>query len=158
MIIPLENYKNSTELRLSSSVVTILALNLNDHSITFPKNKQVVVFQFLSPQEEEELIEIGPELLALNKMKNREILNRMNQLMRLEITEEFDNQNVHRLNVTNFGSLRQKHVRIRKIYLHFRRKFLTIFLKYHNVIHYTHNLMKTIKKPSRYSLIGRTHH
>ena len=52
-IIPLEEYENSTELKLSSSVVTvgkdnivsILALNLNDHSITFPKNKQVAVFQ-----------------------------------------------------------------------------------------------------------------
>ena len=47
-------------------MVSILALNLNDHSITFPKNKQVAVFQFLSPQEEEKLIEIGPELLAQN--------------------------------------------------------------------------------------------
>ena len=61
MVIPLEEYENNTELKLSSSVVTvekdnmvsILALNFNDHSITFPKNKQVAVFQFLSPQEEE---------------------------------------------------------------------------------------------------------
>ena len=52
MIIPLEEYENSTQLKLSSSVVTvgkdimisILALNLNDHSKTFPKNKQVAVF------------------------------------------------------------------------------------------------------------------
>ena len=88
MIIPLEEYENSTELKLSSSVVTVgkdntvsmLALNLNDHSITVPKNKQVAVFQFLSPQKEEKLIEIGPELLALDKMKNGEILNQINQL------------------------------------------------------------------------------
>ena len=87
---PLEEYENSTELKISSSVVTvgrdnmvsILALNLNDHSITFPKNKQVAVLQFLSPQEEEKLIEIGPELLALDKMKNGEILNQINQLLR----------------------------------------------------------------------------
>ena len=91
MIIPLEEYENSTELTLSSSVVTvgkenmvsILALNLNDHSITFPKNKQVAVFQFLSPQEEEKLIEIGPELLALDKMKNGELLNQINQILRV---------------------------------------------------------------------------
>ena len=84
MVIPLEEYENSTELKLPSSVVTvgkdnmvsILALNLNDHSITFPKNKQVAVFQFLSPQEEEKVIEIGPELLALDKMKNGELLNK----------------------------------------------------------------------------------
>ena len=52
MIIPLEEYENSTELKLPLSVVavgkdnmvSILALNLNDHSITFPKNKQVAVF------------------------------------------------------------------------------------------------------------------
>ena len=89
MIIPLEEYENSTELKLSSSVVTvgkdnmisILALNLNDHSITFPKNKQVAVFHFLSPQEEERLIEIGPEVLALAKMENGEIFNQINQLL-----------------------------------------------------------------------------
>ena len=61
MIIPDEDLKNSTELRLSSSVVTvgkdntvsILAINLNDHTLTFTKkNKQVAVFQFFSPQEE----------------------------------------------------------------------------------------------------------
>ena len=57
MIIALEEYEISTELKLSSSVVTvgkdnmvsILALNLNDHSITFPRNKQAAVFQFFSP-------------------------------------------------------------------------------------------------------------
>ena len=66
MIIPLEEYENSTELKLSSSVVTvgkdtmvsILALNFNDHSITFPKKKQVAVFQFLSPQEEKNLLKL----------------------------------------------------------------------------------------------------
>ena len=83
MIIPDEDLENSSELGLSSSVVTvgrditvsISAINLNDHAKTsFTKNKQVAVFLFLSPQDEEELTEIGPEILALNKMKNREIL------------------------------------------------------------------------------------
>ena len=54
MLIPLEEYENSTELKLPSSVVTvgkdnmvsILALNLNDHSITLPKNKQVAFSNF----------------------------------------------------------------------------------------------------------------
>ena len=91
MIIPDEDLENSTELRLSSSVVTvgkdntvsILAINLNDHAITFTKNKQVAVFQFLSPQEEEEIIEIGPDILAPDKMKNGEIFREINQLMRV---------------------------------------------------------------------------
>ena len=91
MIIPLEEYGNSTELKLSSSIVTvgkdnmviILALNLNDHSINFPKNKQVAVFQFLSPEEGEKLIEIGPELLALDKMKNGELFYHINQILRV---------------------------------------------------------------------------
>ena len=91
MIIPLEEYENSTELKLSSSVgtvgndnmVSILALNLNDHSITFPKNKQVAVFQFLSPQDEDKLIEIRLELLALDKLKNGELLNQINQCLRV---------------------------------------------------------------------------
>ena len=60
-----------------------MALNFIDHSITFPKNKQVAVFQFLSSQEEEKLIEIGPELLALDKMKNGEFLNQINQHLRV---------------------------------------------------------------------------
>ena len=59
---------------------------MNDHAITFTKNKQVAVFQFLSPQEEEDLIEIGPDILALDKMKNGEIFREMNQLMRVGIT------------------------------------------------------------------------
>ena len=64
------------------NLVSILADNLNDHSITFPKNKQVAVFQF-SPQEEQKLIQIGPELLSFDKMKNGEILNQINQLLRV---------------------------------------------------------------------------
>ena len=91
MIIPDEDLENKTELRLSSSVVTvgkdnivpILAINLNDHAITFTENKQVAVFQFLSPQEEEELIEIGPDILALDRMKNGEFFRGINQLMRV---------------------------------------------------------------------------
>ena len=91
IIIPLEEYEDNTELKLSSSVVTvgkdnmvsILALNLNHHSLTFPKNKQVAVFQFLSPQEEEKQIENGPELLALDKKKNGEVLNHINQILRV---------------------------------------------------------------------------
>ena len=47
MITPDEDLENSTELRLSSSVVavgkdntvSIVAINLNDHTITFTKNK-----------------------------------------------------------------------------------------------------------------------
>ena len=64
-------------------MVSILALNLDDLSITFPKNKQAAVFQFLSPQEEGKRIEIGPELLTLDKMKNGELLNQINQLLRV---------------------------------------------------------------------------
>ena len=154
MIIPLEEYENSTELKLSSSVVTvvkdnmvsILALNLNDHSITFPKSKQVAVFQFLSPQEEEKLIESGPEVLALDKMKNGEILNQINELYVLEITEELGNKSVHCLNKTKFGSLPQKHVRIQKTYLHFRGKFSITFLNYNNVNHSIRTLTKKIQK------------
>ena len=75
MIIPDEDLENSTELPFLSIVVTvgkvntvsILAINLKDHAKTFTKNKQVAVFQFLSPQDEEELIEVGPEFLALNE-------------------------------------------------------------------------------------------
>ena len=50
--------------------ISIIAFNLNKHIVTLAENKQIAVFQFLSPQEEEELIEIGPDLLALDTMKD----------------------------------------------------------------------------------------
>ena len=154
MIIPLEEYENSTELELSSSVVTvgkdnmvyILALNLNDHSITFPKNKQVAVFQFFSPEEEEKLIEIGPELLALDKMENGELLNHINYFSELQITEVADSPNVHCLNTIKFGCLHQKRAKTRKTYPHFRRKSSITILNYNDVIHLIRSLTKKIKK------------
>ena len=69
--------------------MSILALNRNDHYITFPKNKHVTVFQFPSPQEEEELIKIGPELLSLDKMKNREFLDQLNKFLRVRNNRGF---------------------------------------------------------------------
>ena len=78
MIIPDEELENSTDLRLSSSVVTVakdniflfLAIYLIDHAITFTtKNKQVAVFHFLSTQKMEQVLEIRPELLAIDKLK-----------------------------------------------------------------------------------------
>ena len=47
------------------------------------EKKQVAVFQFLSPKEEKKLVEIGPELLALDRMKRGELLNHLNQLLRV---------------------------------------------------------------------------
>ena len=86
-----EYLQNSTELRLSSSVVTvgkdntvwILAIILNDHGTTITKNKQVAVLIFLFGQEEEKLTEIGPELLALDKMKDGEIFREINQFIQV---------------------------------------------------------------------------
>ena len=57
-------------LKWGKIAVQVLATNLNDHVIALPQNKQIAIFRFLSPQEEEELKEIGPELLALDKMKD----------------------------------------------------------------------------------------
>ena len=36
---------------------------------------------FFSPQDEEEMSEIGPDLLALGRMKDREIFNSVNQIL-----------------------------------------------------------------------------
>ena len=91
MIIPDEDLQSSPELRLSSSVVTagkiilvsILAINLNDHAIIFTKNKQLAVLQFLSPQDEEDFNELGLEFLAPKQMKNGEVLREISQLMRV---------------------------------------------------------------------------
>ena len=54
IIVPRDDYKNSTELKVSFAVVTvgkgnmmtILALNLNDHYVTIPKKKQQIFSSF----------------------------------------------------------------------------------------------------------------
>ena len=79
-IIADEHLGKSTELRLSSLVVTVekddklqfLGNNLNHHAITFTKNKQVTVFQLFSPQKQEHFLEIGQESVALDVMKDGE--------------------------------------------------------------------------------------
>ena len=91
MKIPDEHLENCTNLRLSSSVVavrkdkifSILAINLIDHAIPFTKNKHVAVFQLLFPQEVEEIIEFGPQLLALDKLKDGDVFREDNQHMRV---------------------------------------------------------------------------
>ena len=81
-VIPDETFEEKTDLKLSSAAVkdgkdnniSNIAINLNEHNVTITKKKPIVVFQFLSPQEEQDLIDIGPDLLALDKMKDRESL------------------------------------------------------------------------------------
>ena len=51
--------------------------------ILWLKNEQIEVFHFLSPKQEEELIEIGRQLLSLVKIKNSGILNELIQLFRV---------------------------------------------------------------------------
>ena len=86
--VPDEAFEASTDLKLSSAAVkvgkdniSIIAINLNEHNVTIAKNKHIAVFQFLSPQDEEELIGIGPYLLAWDKMKDGEIFNSVNQIL-----------------------------------------------------------------------------
>ena len=88
-VIPEEDFEESTDLKLLSTVVivgkdnniSIIAINLNKHNVTLTKNKRLAVFQFLSPQDKEELIEFGPDLLVLDKMKDGEIFNSLNQIL-----------------------------------------------------------------------------
>ena len=76
IVVPDEAFEENTDLKLSSAVVkvgkdniSIIAINLNEHNVTLTKNKQIGVFLFLSPQDEEEFTEIGANLLVLDKMK-----------------------------------------------------------------------------------------
>ena len=63
-VIPDEAFEESTELKLSPAVVkvgkdnniSIVAINLKEQNVTITKNEQIAVFQFLSPQDEQELI------------------------------------------------------------------------------------------------------
>ena len=88
-VFPDEKFEESTDLKLSSAVmkvgkdsnISILAISLNELKVTLPKNKQIAVFQFLSPQDEEDMIEIGPDRLTLDRMKDGEIFNNVNQFL-----------------------------------------------------------------------------
>ena len=59
----------------------IIAINLKEHNVTITKNKQNAVFQFSSPQDEKEVIEIGPDFLGLHKVKDGEVFNSVNQIL-----------------------------------------------------------------------------
>ena len=91
-----EELQNTSELRLSSSVVTVgkdntvpvLAINMNEHVKTLTKDKAMASFQLLSPQDGEDLIEVGPDFLALGKMKNGQILSEKNQFLQLSNMEK----------------------------------------------------------------------
>ena len=89
IVIPDEAFEESTYLMLSSAGIKVgkdnnisnIAINLNEHIVTITKNKHFAFFQFLSPQDEEELIEIGPDLLALDNLKDGEIFKSVNQIL-----------------------------------------------------------------------------
>ena len=57
---------------------------MNKHNVTLTKIKRIAVSQFPSPQDEEELIEIGPDLLCLDRMKDEEFFNSINQILSTE--------------------------------------------------------------------------
>ena len=128
MIIGDEDLENSTDLSLSSFVVTvgkdnivsILAINLIDHANTFTKNKQITVFRFLSPQVKEDNI----ELLAIHSMKDGEVLRENIQLMRWEEKEEEDKLNILFLHMMKFGFPHHKIVKILITYIPYRARFL----------------------------------
>ena len=89
ILIPDETFEENADLKLSPAVVkvakenniSIIAITLNEHNVTITKNKQIAVFQFLPPEDGEELIEIGPDLLALDKIKDGEIFNSINEIL-----------------------------------------------------------------------------
>ena len=91
MRVPDAELENTTELRLLFSVVTVgknkkapvLAINLNEQAISFSKNKIKASFHFPSPQDEGDLIKISPNVLSLDKKKNGEILNKLNQILQV---------------------------------------------------------------------------
>ena len=59
----------------------IIAIILKEHNVTITKNNQNAVFQFSSPQDEMEVIEIGPDFLGLHKVKDGEVFNSVNQIL-----------------------------------------------------------------------------
>ena len=91
-VIPNHIFEDNLDTIVSSSLSTISAtntaevaiLNLNDHPITIPRNTEVAEFKILNALEIDELVEIEPSLIALDKFLEGQVFNEINQLMRVE--------------------------------------------------------------------------
>ena len=66
----------------SSGHLFISALNLQENEVTIPRNSDIALFKFLSPQQAETLTPIDPQLLTLAKSKNPDdFVTEINQLV-----------------------------------------------------------------------------
>ena len=66
----------------SSGHLFISALNLQENEVTIPRNSDIALFKFLSPQQAETLTPIDPQLLTLAKFKNPDdFVTEINQLV-----------------------------------------------------------------------------
>ena len=62
--------------------ISIFAITLIEHNVTLTQHKQSGALQFISPQDDDELIDYGSDLLALDKTKDEQIFNSVNQILR----------------------------------------------------------------------------
>ena len=93
---PKVSFEEKTGLCITSSLsrtdsegnLYLSALNLQTNEITIPRNSDIALFKFLSPQQAETLTPIEPQLLTLAKFKNPDDFEKeINQLI---IDEEFN--------------------------------------------------------------------
>ena len=93
---PKVSFEEKTGLCITSSLsradsegnIYLSAWNLRTNEITIPRNSDIAIFKFLSPQQAETLTPIKPQLLTLAKFKNRDDFKKeINQLIN---DEEFN--------------------------------------------------------------------
>ena len=79
IVIPDEAFEASTDLKLSSPVVKA---GKENNISTVTKNKQIAVLKFCTTsRSKEELIESGPDILAVDKLKDGEIFKSIVQIL-----------------------------------------------------------------------------
>ena len=91
-------------------MVLIFAIKLNDHAINFTKKQTIRRFP-ISPLRKEKIIEIGPDFLALEKMKDGEVFREIYELLLMGKTGGRQPKRPP-LKMINFGFPNQKTVKI----------------------------------------------
>ena len=101
VVIPNDEFENSTEILLTSSLssidehgkIMISAVNITEHYVHFKANTMVASFEILSQFQADQLIQIDPQLIALAKMQDPNNLeNGLNQLVQMNCSEKMSSR------------------------------------------------------------------
>ena len=101
VVIPNDEFENSTEIALTSSLssidehgkIMISAVNITEHYVHVKANTMVASFEILSQSQADQLIQIDPQLIALAKVQDPNNLeNGINQLVQMNCSEKMSSR------------------------------------------------------------------